>query len=55
MHELMTLPGSAKNSRPLKTCDKCNTPSEQSAGVQLSQAKWICFKCWRLKQSRKSK
>lgn len=47
------LNGSRKNDQPFKTCGTCGKPSEVAAGVQISQIKWSCYKCWRLLQSRK--
>lgn len=44
----IVLKGSHKNVHPLKTCDKCGKPSEPTNGVQMSQTKWCCIKCWKL-------
>ena len=52
-HEFINLEGSRKNDQPLKICDKCGKPAEPTGGVQITQAKWSCFKCWRLMKSRK--
>ncbi len=41
------LPGSTKNSSPLKECSKCGNKREPAGGIQLSPSKWRCASCWR--------
>lgn len=41
-----TLPGSTKNSQPLKECSKCGGKKEPAGGIQMSPGKWRCSSCW---------
>lgn len=46
----IVLPGSLKNTKPLKECSRCGNEAEQASGVQVSATRWHCYKCWRLKK-----
>jgi hypothetical protein len=40
------LPGTPKNTLPLKECPKCGQHKEPSGGVQIGPGKWRCHECW---------
>jgi hypothetical protein len=42
----MTLPGSSRNTQPLKLCDKCETKKPPEGGVQIRAGRWYCKACW---------
>lgn len=43
----ITLPGSTKNTQPLKECAKCGQMREPTGGVNMTPSKWHCASCWR--------
>lgn len=42
----LVLNGSARNSHPLRLCDKCETKRIPEGGVQLGPGRWYCAACW---------
>ena len=52
--ENITLDRSRDISGYSATCSRCDTYKPKDGGVQLSQTKWVCGKCWRLKATRPS-
>jgi len=45
------LPGSLRDARPLKPCDKCGREEAPMAGVQVGP-KWLCRQCYKSRQAR---
>ena len=45
------LPGSHRDSRPLRQCDKCKADEAPMAGVQVGP-KWLCRQCYKSRQER---
>lgn len=44
---VVLLPGTRKNTEPLRGCSKCGQQKEPAGGVQMSATKWRCAACWR--------
>lgn len=42
----LVLDGSARNTHPLRLCDRCETKKPPEGGVQLGQNRWYCAGCW---------
>jgi len=52
LSENLSLEGSRDISGYLQTCARCGSDKPTNDGIHLSQTKWVCGKCWRLKATR---
>lgn len=52
MNNEITLPGMRDINGRMAVCSRCDERKPIDDGVQLSQAKWVCGKCWRKKATR---